>query len=222
MISDLLKISMYVPVAVWSNLSTLRSGFNSIHACFCIPFPMQELTPSASSGKLLVTTGGELAVWEPLCRDGGGPPAGPRGWRKSATVIVESRPFRRPDGTMQRRFISAVTELWGRSGVFGAAVFDGSISIVDVQAVRSYHEHQGRVLAFENLREHMFASCADDGCIKVWDLRAPSSARTIRGGYQQGRVSQLLLLSDNCFVSACCDDAALHGGKLSFWDMRVL
>ena len=187
--------------------------------------PMQELSPTASDGKLLITTGGELAIWEPLCHGGDGSSSDHLSWRKSATVITELRPFRRPDGTMQRRFISAVSELWGCSGIFGAAVFDGSVNVVDVgscRAVRSYHEHKGRVWAIENLHEHVFASCADDGCIKVWDMRAQGSARTLVGGYQQGRVSQLLLLSDNCFVSACCDDAAQHGGKLSFWDLRVL
>lgn len=126
-------------------------------------------------------------------------------------------------GKAQRRFISAVTELWGsRHGLFGLAVFDGSIRAVDVQTcqpVLHYREHRGRTWAIENLRDNLFASCGDDGTVRLWDPRMGSSVHTISG--QRGRVSQLLLLNENCFVSACCDDEAQHGGELSFWDPRV-
>ena len=106
-----------------------------------------------------------------------------------------------------RPFISAVTKLWGYSNLYGLAVFDGTIRAIDVEsgrAVRCWQEHIGRTWAVENIGHNLFATCADDASMKLWDVRCARSAHTIRN--QIGRVSVLMQTSQLQWVSGACSD----------------
>jgi WD40 repeat protein len=132
--------------------------------------------------------------------------------------------------TRQRYFISAVVPMVGNVAQFGLSIFNGTISVLDIQAkkyVFRAQEHQNRVWMIENLRPSCFASCADDGLIKIWDLRAQAkSTATLQDNLEESaRVSVLSSLAEYQFVSGSCPDKldqTEDRARLSFWDLRKL
>ncbi len=144
-------------------------------------------------------------------------------WTKSA-LIVEKRS--KLIAAHQRPFISGVTALDGKPGVYGIAVFGGSVHMLDLnvqKVVTTYKEHTQRVWQVENIRPQIFASCSDDHTIKIWDARLSESALTIAGNI--GRVSTLLRMSDVFLVSGACPDdlrTTSARAQLDIWDIRAL
>jgi WD40 repeat protein len=110
------------------------------------------------------------------------------------------------------------------------AVFDGSVRVVDLEKRKTtFHgtEHKNRVWTIENTNPACFASCADDGYIKLWDIRIPpKSTFTIRDNEKEkARVSVLLQLDNNQLVSGSCPDDVRNThnkAQFSFWDIRRL
>ncbi len=129
-----------------------------------------------------------------------------------------------PEG--QRPHISAIKRLEYNPAIVGTALFDGSVRLLDLQSktiVRVFQEHQKRVWAIENIAPQIFASCADDATIKLWDVRQPKSIVTIGGN--PGRVSSVMRLNSNTLVSGSCPDDVFRSkdkALLSFWDIRSL
>lgn len=161
--------------------------------------------------KIMVVTGANLDICT-LASDR---------WMKKALI---TEPL--STGKGKRPFISNVTPLDGKPGVYGIAVFGGSLKILDLNTqkiVRTYQEHVGRVWQVENIRPEIFASCSDDCTIKIWDARLAASATTMSGNI--GRVSTLLRLSETLLISGSCPDnlrATLERAQLNFFDIRGL
>ncbi len=136
-----------------------------------------------------------------------------------------------------RPYLSAITPLRGNPGKYGLAVFDRSVRVIDIESSKitfSAEEHnpqhlelKDRVWTIENIRPHCFASCGDDGFIKLWDIRrAPKSIFTIRDNEEKpARVSILMQIDDNQLLSGSCPDDVRHTAnkaRFSFWDIRRL
>ncbi len=129
---------------------------------------------------------------------------------------------------VQRPFISAVTPIDHVEQAYGLSIFDGSISIFDIERGKRIFEgkeHKKRVWTIENVKAHCIASCADDGFIKLWDLRTSAKSRfTLRDNPKiSARVSVLLRLEDGCFLSGSCPDdlqRVKETARFSIWDMR--
>jgi WD40 repeat protein len=125
-----------------------------------------------------------------------------------------------------RPFISSILRLDTQRNLVPCAIFDGSVQVVNLdtsQVVLKYQEHQKRVWTVIELAPQIVASCADDSLIKIWDLRQKKSQLTLGGN--PGRVSCLLKLDENEFVSASCPDNVFQSAdkaQLSFWDMRMI
>ena len=124
----------------------------------------------------------------------------------------------------QRSFISAIVRLDSNRDLMPCALFDGSVRIVNIVSqtvLRVYKEHEKRVWSVIELQPNIVASSADDKTIKLWDLRAPSSILTIGGN--PGRVSSLLKIDDNQFISGSCPDNVYESkekASICFWDIR--
>lgn len=126
----------------------------------------------------------------------------------------------------QRPHISAIARLSYNTRHVAAALFDGSVKIIDIDSsklIRDYQEHQGRVWSVLDLYPHVFASSADDRTIKIWDARQVKSSLTLKGN--PGRVSSLAKLSDHVFISGSCPDNikfAVDKASIRFWDIRQI
>jgi WD40 repeat protein/GNAT superfamily N-acetyltransferase len=160
-----------------------------------------------SERKLLVVTGTELDVWvKPK-----------NSWKHCENLVKQ--PYPKP---RQRPFISSLTKLEGAENLYGLAVFDGSVRVIDLNTSKQSHhwqEHRERVWVIENITPHIFASCADDRLIKFWDLREKNSIKTIGG--HPGRVSAILRLEDTLLVAGTCHTNPRNGGaKLVFYDLK--
>lgn len=161
---------------------------------------------------LLVVIGSNLEYW------------GMNGFQpvKSSLIQEETGEHRR----LQRPHISAITRLEGNSNHLASALFDGSVKVIDIPTknlVRKYREHEDRVWSVINLTPESFASSADDRTIKIWDIRQERSVKTIIGG--SGRVSSLLKISANEFISGSCPDdlrRTTERANISFWDIRTI
>jgi len=127
-----------------------------------------------------------------------------------------------------RLFISAMTPLEANAAHYGLAFFNGSVKVYDVacqKLVWQAQEHKDRVWTVENISPSVCASCADDGLIKLWDLRtSKKSILSITDNQKyKARVSVLLKIGDNKFVSGSCPDAVFNvpeKAQISFWDLR--
>jgi WD40 repeat protein len=130
--------------------------------------------------------------------------------------------------TTQRAHISDI-EFLGDS-LIGASCFDSKIRVFDVngeKTIQSFH-HQGRVWSIKKTdpNEQVFASSADDGTFKIWDLRESSDQPKLTSPQHEGRVSQLLINDAyTTLVSSSCPDVLKDDGvtaSLRFWDLRQI
>lgn len=160
---------------------------------------------------LLVVIGSDLEYWDMSCL------------KPTKTSLIQEEADRR---RVQRPHISAITRLEENKNLLSAALFDGSVKVVDIAAqtlVRTYKEHQGRVWSMINLTPSLFASSADDRTINIWDIRQNYSVKSFVGG--PGRVSSLLRISEEQFISGSCPDNVFEStekASISFWDIRQL
>lgn len=159
---------------------------------------------------VLVVTGGQLDLLEGEGAE----------WRSSRLV--------KEGGKMngQRPFISAITPLG--SDQFGLSIFNGWIAVYNLETkkmVMSAREHTKRVWTIEPVGRSCFASCADDGLIKLWDIRvSKNSFATMQDRPEEpSRVSVLLSPNEHTLISGSCPDAVMESdtkATLSFWDLR--
>lgn len=168
---------------------------------------------------LLVVIGSVLELWHKNERE-----------IEKTSLLLEDIRERRPG---QRPHISAIKRLEHDRDLLANALFDGTVKILNLatrKLVRDYKEHgpggpkqTTRVWSVENLFPQVFASSGDDGTIKIWDVRQGRSVATI--GNQPGRVSSLLRIAPEQFISAACPDdlrSARERASISFWDIRAL
>lgn len=140
---------------------------------------------------------------------------------KIEPLIVEKKEYNK-----QRPFISSIARLESNPDRMSCALFDGSMKVVNIvsQTVEKvYQEHVGRVWSVIELLPQIMASSADDKTIKIWDLRCANSVMTIRGA--PGRVSSLLKIDDQQFISGSCPDnprESAEKASISFWDIRAV
>lgn len=165
--------------------------------------------------RFLTVTGACLDIWEHSQGDF-------KKWKREK--LIQENPA--AEGPRQRSFISAVTPL-GKD-IFGLSVFDGSVVVYDLHAKKSVMrglEHKGRVWMIEPITPSCFASCADDGLIKLWDLRSSEkSIFSIEDNQKAAaRVSVLLSLEEFKLISGSCPNDVYNSrdkAQLSFWDFR--
>jgi len=72
------------------------------------------------------------------------------------------------------------------------------------------------------LSPHLIASSADDKTIKLWDLRQRASIATLRDNI--GRVSCLLKINEEQFISASCPDDISQSSQranIDFWPLKI-
>ncbi|MBS0648793.1 MAG: hypothetical protein JSS10_06185 [Verrucomicrobia bacterium] len=163
---------------------------------------------------LLVVTGCRLDLWNLR--------PGTFDWEWKDELIVEDKSLK------QRPYISAITPLQENAGKYGVAVFDGSVRIYDLTVKKEIfkgQEHINRVWTVENIAPHCFASCGDDGFVKLWDLRlTPKSTVSLKGNiYEKSRVSVLLRINDNQLMGASCPDNVKYSqtkAQFTYWDIR--
>lgn len=175
-------------------------------------YAIQPLTKES----LLVVTGCRLDLWSLKPRT--------FEWELQQELIVEDKTL------SQRPFISAISPLQENPGKYGVAVFDGSVRVYDLTARATIYkgtEHVNRVWTVENITPHCFASCGDDGFVKLWDLRQPpKSIVSLKGNiYEKSRVSVLLRINDNQLMGASCPDNPKYSrtkAQFTYWDIRRL
>lgn len=127
----------------------------------------------------------------------------------------------------QRPYISSIISLTRTS--YGLAVSGGHVKVYDLvkcQTTFKAQEHQGGVGPIVNMKPKIFASCADDGLIKIWDTRKPGSSTRTIGNRPDGiadPVSALLLTGEHTLLSASCPDKPRGDEGASFFirDLRV-
>lgn len=139
-------------------------------------------------------------------------------------------PLVRYDETLkvsQKPFISSI-EPMKDAGVIKVALsfFGGEVQVFDLETktpVFQGIEHKKRVWQAVPYTTNSFLSCADDGLIKIWDVREAASIQTIKG--HPGRVSALCFLEDTVFVAGTCSDDVDKDpdkGQFFFYDLRKL
>ena len=105
------------------------------------------------------------------------------------------------------------------------SLFSGHIKSLDLETaaiVKSYKEHVGRAWTVCPLSSNVVATGADDGLLKLWDLREKASVAT--RGPHSGRVSVTLKRGEASVLAASCPaDPFKSHEKASFtvWDFRV-
>ncbi len=151
-------------------------------------------------------------------------------WEHDQSLITEK------ERIQPRPFISAITPLKNDPGKYGLAVFDRAVRVIDIttgQITFSAQEHNpnripyhDRVWTIENIIPHCFASCGDDGLIKLWDIRQAASLLTVKDRTDvPARVSVLMKIDENQLLSGSCPDnvkGAKNKAQFSFWDTRKL
>lgn len=164
--------------------------------------------------KLLLAIGSRLEVWDLSQHPN----------PEKTVLLKETNSNKTPH---QREHISSITRLEGEPSFLAAAIFNGSVKVIDLstqKVVKDYQEHQGRVWSVVNIASPIFASCADDSTIKIWDTRQAKASLSIRdtGG---GRVSCLLRMPENLLISGACPDQVMTAkskARLCFWDLRQI
>ncbi len=167
-----------------------------------------------SKTSILVVTGCRLDLWVENTQN--------HRWNLHTRLIEEDR-TKKP-----RPYISAVTPIEGFKNLFGLAVFDGSVKIMDVETgklVFDRTEHDKRVWTIENTQKNCFASCGDDGTIKLWDIRQKTkSIRSVVDNHKEkARVSVLHRHGDQHLISGSCPDdvrSSANKAQICIWDFR--
>jgi WD40 repeat protein len=120
--------------------------------------------------------------------------------------------------------VVAITIEFLKDQQLALALFSGHVKVLDAQSsvvIASYREHEGRVWTICKITSDLFASGADDGYLKIWDIRQPKSSHSL--GKHSGRVSCTLLQNENTILAASCpNDPHNSKEKASFtqWDLR--
>ncbi|MDX2346518.1 MAG: hypothetical protein QNK11_06590 [Legionella sp.] len=143
------------------------------------------------------------------------------GWEKVGTLVREGKRF-----NGQRPFISDINRFEENHAQLALAFFGGITRVIDVEqggkVLHEGREHQQRVWKTLPMDASSYISCADDGLIKVWDVRQATSVHTYTG--HTDRVSALALLSNNMFVAGSCPKDPFDDpdkGQLFFYDRRL-
>ena len=163
-----------------------------------------------TDAKLLVVIGSTIEVWDNIYSED----------IERSPLLQEVRKAK------QRPHVSAIIRLEHASHVMPCALFDGSVRIVDIEAqqvIRSYDEHKNRVWTVKEVKPSVIATGADDTCIKLWDVRLKNSLATIPNN--PGRVSCILKLNDEQFISASCPDDVFNSTQkatITYWNINKL
>lgn len=132
----------------------------------------------------------------------------------------------------QRPFISALARLDHNPNLTAAACFDGAVRVVDLetgkivctyQHVPSSHRDT-RVWAVINGAPQEMITSGEDAQIKLWDVRQQQRPIAALGG-NPGRVSALLRLTPEVFISSACPKDPFHSrdkAVIAFWDRRLV
>lgn len=127
----------------------------------------------------------------------------------------------------QKPFISSILPMPEASVTKVAlSFFGGEVQVFDLETKTPVFcgiEHKKRVWQTVPYTTDNFVSSADDGLIKIWDIREASSIHTIKG--HPGRVSALCFLSDTVVVAGTCSEEPHkdpHKAQFFFYDLRRL
>lgn len=130
----------------------------------------------------------------------------------------------------QRQFASSIYKFPEQNSLISLSFFGGKNRVYDIEAndmKRPVHygdEHNGRVWHSLPNTPNTYLTCADDGCVKLWDIRKSKSVITISG--HDGRVSCIDTISDTEFITgSCADDNRQLGsnkGVISLYDLKML
>lgn len=168
---------------------------------YCI-FPLAE-------DSLLLVIGGRIESWKKSQEK----------WNFSAPVLGEGKKIKG-----QRQFISSLKPL--NAPLFTLSDFAGAVKALDISTqkiVKEWREHEKRVWTTEPLSNRSFASCGEDGLIKIWDLAEQKSVRTI-GEPNAREVNALLNFKPNLLIAGTGTSAtpgdADRRAQLRFYDLR--
>ena len=109
--------------------------------------------------------------------------------------------------------------------VFATCSVDGTVQVVDMRA-KSYkkaqitikaHECDVNVISWNTLTKNLLASGADDGSIKVWDLRYPEELPITNIRWHQEAITSLQWQPSDEWTLA----AASADNRVSVWDFSV-
>lgn len=169
-----------------------------------------------------VVTGTELEVWLAT---------GDRfsTWEKTASLVSDK--VGSSEHKVQRPFISHITPLLDREDLWALSLFnsgkrDGetSLKIIDIengQVVFERPGHIGRTWMIENIARDIFASCGDEGTVKIWDLRHKNEIATVQDNTtKKARVSALLMMQQHRLISASCPDVMEKGDEKARFCIR--
>lgn len=87
--------------------------------------------------------------------------------------------------------------------------------------LREWREHKRKVWSIANISEKLFASCGEDGSVKVWDLREERSVHTITD--HVGKVTCMFSLDQNILLTGACPDKGFQrnlGAEIRVYDIR--
>lgn len=209
--------------SVFVGLPTMFDSFNliegrtesatKVHANDWV-YAIKPLTDTS----ILTVVGATIELWNQTGDD----------WAHGGQLMPEQKRYYTViDGKkrQQRAFISDVTALDAQKRQFAVASFDSTVKILDLPTrtiVQTWQEHQGRVWKLEKFTDQIFASSAEDGTVKLWDVRVTKkSARTIN--VANGQVTAMLALDDHTLLTGSCADAEKNKPKsaeIRFYELR--
>jgi WD40 repeat protein len=216
------------PRGHFTNYSSTRVHKNDWAYC------VEPLNREDSLGDLLVVVGAQIDL---LKRNKKADPLSPRSaWAETVPIVQENhneRGMKTNYGRKQilRALIPAIHRLPTDTGKLAYSCFEnnrgfGPIRIVDLdrrEIVFDGQEHRGRSWQIAFPSEHVLASGADDGLIKLWDTRLSGRARFTLP-QQVGRVSCLQSPGENLLLSAACPTDVRRSedkAELTLWDLRM-
>ena len=146
-------------------------------------------------------------------------------WKLKDRLITEA-PV--PAGA-QRPFISSV-EMFPNSSKqeLVLSFFGGATKVLDIEAKKITYENRGhskRVWQSLPLSAYEYASCADDGLVKIWDRRNSANRAVGQVSGHPGRVSALAILPNGQLLAGSCPDRPhedQHKAQFFFYDVRKL